>query len=332
MVLLMRETSGARDVGRRFVVVGIGLGGAQMTDAAASGPPDDDSDEVRETDTETERRRAAGDDVLLDALAAGLSYVEAGALAGVSARTARRRLTDPDFASHLARRRAARVSDVTGRLTVGSERACRCCSFGAGRFVSRYGIVAPHRSISDLDSCRLGGGLDGLGHRRAVVVRARAGPVGLAASPREGVKGRGLASSHPAGGTMHAPQQARREMIIAMTAAGRPQAEIAEAINGSVRTVRRWQRDPSIVQAVAAAATAREKSVLAELAALRDRALTVLRDHLADADPMVQYRAAKLSLEQHVVQRRVCGEDQLAAMDAAVTDLVARGRAAGWFR
>jgi hypothetical protein len=131
---------------------------------------------------------------------------------------------------------------------------------------------------------------------------------------------------------MHAPQQARRETIIVMTAAGRPQAEIAEAINGSVRTVRRWQRDPSIVQAVAAAAAAREKSVLAELAVLRDRALTVLRDHLADADPMVQYRAAKLSLEQHVVQRRVCGEDQLAAMDAAVTDLVARGRAAGWFR
>ncbi len=123
MVLLMRETSGARDVGRRFVVLGIGLGGAQMTDAAAPGPPEDGSDEVHETETETERRRAAGDDVLLDALAAGLSYVEAGALAGVSARTARRRLTDHDFASHLARRRAARVSDVTGRLTVGSERA-----------------------------------------------------------------------------------------------------------------------------------------------------------------------------------------------------------------
>jgi len=43
-------------------------------------------------------------------------------------------------------------------------------------------------------------------------------------------------------------------MIIAMTAAGRSQAEIVEAINGSVRTVRRWQRDPSIVKDVVAAA------------------------------------------------------------------------------
>ncbi len=92
-----------------------------MTDAAEPGSPEDGSGQGDET--EADRRRAAGDEVLLDALAAGLSYVEAGALAGVSGRTARRRLTDPGFASALARRRAARVSDVTGRLTVGSERA-----------------------------------------------------------------------------------------------------------------------------------------------------------------------------------------------------------------
>lgn len=74
-------------------------------------------------DGEADRRRAAGDEVLLDALASGLSYIEAGELAGVSARTARRRVSDAPFATELARRRAARVSDVTGMLLVGSDRA-----------------------------------------------------------------------------------------------------------------------------------------------------------------------------------------------------------------
>jgi len=63
-------------------------------------------------DSEGERRRAAG-----------LSYAQAGELAGVSARTARRRVSDPPFATELASRRAARVSDVTGRLLVGADRA-----------------------------------------------------------------------------------------------------------------------------------------------------------------------------------------------------------------
>lgn len=130
---------------------------------------------------------------------------------------------------------------------------------------------------------------------------------------------------------MSNPQHARRATIITMTTAGRPQAEIAEAIGGSTRTVRRWQRDPIVARAVAAALAAVEKAALADLRALRDRSLTVLRDHLNDPDPSVQFRAAKLSLEQHVVQRRVCGDDQLAAIEAAVDELVARGRRLGWF-
>jgi len=84
-------------------------------------PPQDGAADAQHS--ETDRRRAAGDEVLLDALATGLSYLEAGELAELSARTVRRRLTAPDFAAELARRRAMRVSDVTGRLVAASERA-----------------------------------------------------------------------------------------------------------------------------------------------------------------------------------------------------------------
>lgn len=45
-----------------------------------------------------------------------------------------------------------------------------------------------------------------------------------------------------------------------------------------------------------------EQAALAELRALRNRLLAVLQNHLDDPDPSVQFRAAKLSLEQHVVQ------------------------------
>ena len=73
--------------------------------------------------SETQARRAAGNDVLLDALAAGRSYSEAGVLAGVAPRTVGRRMAEPSFAAELARRRAMRVSDITGRLLSTSERA-----------------------------------------------------------------------------------------------------------------------------------------------------------------------------------------------------------------
>lgn len=88
---------------------------------ASTTPPEGSDDGV--DDSERQHRRAAGDEVLLDALATGLSYLDAGVLAGLSARTVRRRMTDPSFAAELARRRAMRVSDVTGRLLSVSGRA-----------------------------------------------------------------------------------------------------------------------------------------------------------------------------------------------------------------
>lgn len=64
-----------------------------------------------------DERKRAGNEVLLDALAAGLSHTEAAALAGVSAKTIQRRLGDTEFALELTRRRAARVEELVGQLT-----------------------------------------------------------------------------------------------------------------------------------------------------------------------------------------------------------------------
>ena len=69
------------------------------------------------------RRREAGDEVLLEALAAGSSYEAAGELASVSARTVRRRMAEPAFAAEVARRRADRIAAVTGRLAGLCEQA-----------------------------------------------------------------------------------------------------------------------------------------------------------------------------------------------------------------
>lgn len=73
--------------------------------------------------SEASRRREAADEVILEALAGGSSYSEAALTANVSARTVRRRMTDPAFAAELARRRALRVSDLTGRILSLGERA-----------------------------------------------------------------------------------------------------------------------------------------------------------------------------------------------------------------
>jgi hypothetical protein len=75
------------------------------------------------TKSETETRREAQDGVILDALARGLPYREAGEMAGVSARTVRRRMSEEDFAQEVRSRRSERVSALTGQLVTGSEQA-----------------------------------------------------------------------------------------------------------------------------------------------------------------------------------------------------------------
>ncbi len=72
--------------------------------------------------TESDRRRVAQNEVLIEALAAGRTYAEAGQEAGVSPRTIARRMADLEFARGVAARRAEHVSVITGQLAaMGTE-------------------------------------------------------------------------------------------------------------------------------------------------------------------------------------------------------------------
>lgn len=62
-------------------------------------------------------RREAGDEVLVAALAAGLSQADAGERAGVCDRTVRRRLKDPEFVALVREARREMVGEATGRVT-----------------------------------------------------------------------------------------------------------------------------------------------------------------------------------------------------------------------
>lgn len=73
--------------------------------------------------TEQQRRRAAQDEVIVDALASGLPYAKAGELAGVTSRTVARRMQDPVFTALVSQRRAEHVSQVTGQLVAASADA-----------------------------------------------------------------------------------------------------------------------------------------------------------------------------------------------------------------
>jgi hypothetical protein len=84
-------------------------------------------------------RREASDEILVEGLAAGLSFVQAGDLAGVSSKTVQRRLQDPEFARRVSRRRDERVGEVTGLLVDASHAAVGVLreGLGAERFADR---------------------------------------------------------------------------------------------------------------------------------------------------------------------------------------------------
>jgi hypothetical protein len=57
------------------------------------------------------------------ALATGHTYAEVGVLAHVSARTVRRRMTDPVFAADVSSRRAEHTAALTGQLVTAGQGA-----------------------------------------------------------------------------------------------------------------------------------------------------------------------------------------------------------------
>jgi hypothetical protein len=67
--------------------------------------------------------REAQDEILIEALASGMAYPDAGKLVGVVGRTVSRRMDDTDFRARVSRRRGERVTQVTGALTDMSSEA-----------------------------------------------------------------------------------------------------------------------------------------------------------------------------------------------------------------
>lgn len=74
---------------------------------------------------ESAARRAVQQELVLEALAAGESYGQAGARAGVTGKTVQRWMRDPGFSRQLSDRRGARLSEVTGLLLDATTDAVR---------------------------------------------------------------------------------------------------------------------------------------------------------------------------------------------------------------
>ncbi len=73
--------------------------------------------------------RESIDEVLIAALSAGMSHAQAAVLAGVSTKTVQRRHGDESFVIEIARRRARRVDELTGRLSELTQRALEAIEF-----------------------------------------------------------------------------------------------------------------------------------------------------------------------------------------------------------
>lgn len=75
-----------------------------------------------ENDAVVMTAREATNEILIEALASGRSYTQAGELAGVTSRTVARRMADPAFARQVSERRAAWATRTAGELvSMGSE-------------------------------------------------------------------------------------------------------------------------------------------------------------------------------------------------------------------
>lgn len=73
--------------------------------------------------TDPANAEATLDDLLVASLADGLTYDETGGLAGVSARTVQRRMSDKAFAARVREARSRRISEIVGQLTEASTMA-----------------------------------------------------------------------------------------------------------------------------------------------------------------------------------------------------------------
>lgn len=110
----------------------------------------------------------------------------------------------------------------------------------------------------------------------------------------------------------------RNEVLLTMTVAGKSQQDIAQSAGVSIRTVRRWQKHPDNILAVAAARRDLERAAIARLAQLREHVFEVLAAHLSHGDEKVQLGAAKLVLEQGIAHRAAVSLDSHAVLEASL--------------
>lgn len=75
--------------------------------------------------SEADDRRTAQDELIIECLAAGMSYPQTGEIAGCTARTVSRRMADRDFARLVSLRRGERVRAIAGQLTALADDAVR---------------------------------------------------------------------------------------------------------------------------------------------------------------------------------------------------------------
>jgi hypothetical protein len=88
--------------------------------------------------TETESRREAQDELIITALATGVSYEKAGEVARCSGRTVARRMEDAGFSRRVSKRRGERVVEAAGQLTsLSKDRDLTV--LGTGPSVERFG-------------------------------------------------------------------------------------------------------------------------------------------------------------------------------------------------
>jgi DNA-binding CsgD family transcriptional regulator len=113
----------------------------------------------------------------------------------------------------------------------------------------------------------------------------------------------------------------RSDVLLVMTVAGKHQEEIASSAGVSVRTVRRWQKHPDNIVAVAAARRDLEQAAIARLADLREQVFEVLARHLSHGEEDVQIRAARLVLEQGIAHRAAVQRDSYAVVEASLARL-----------
>ncbi len=91
-------------------------------------PPDETADGSNDTNVQPDSTLLTvgtedTDDVLIEALAMGMTHAQAGVLIGRSAKTVQRRLADAQFSRRLAARRSTIVADTACRLALLSDQA-----------------------------------------------------------------------------------------------------------------------------------------------------------------------------------------------------------------